>query len=405
MNILFLTMAQMLDINNYGIYTDLMRKFALEGHEVYIATPLQRRTKLSTQIRNNANVHILGIKTLNVTKTNVIEQGVGQLLLESQFKAAISKYWWDIHFDLILYSTPPITFTNVIKQLKKQNPKVITYLLLKDIFPQNAVDLGILTKKGIKGLLYRFFRNKEIELYKSSDFIGCMSPANVEYLLKHNQNITAHKVEIAPNSCDCITTSNKTDKTSIRKKFDLPLDKTILIYGGNLGKPQGIPFLLECLKANGNHKKCHFVIIGSGTEYNKLSTWIASANPSSVSLFNNLPKKEYDELANACDVGLIFLDYRFTIPNYPSRLLSYLTNQKPIIAATDENCDLGYIAEKNGFGYWCPSNSVEAFNNIITKITESNLTDMGQRGFAFYKNNYTIQHTYNAIMNHFNYHV
>ena len=184
MNVLFLTMVQMLDINNHGIYTDLMRKFAQEGHELYIATPLQRRTKLSTHIQNNANVHILGIKTLNVTKTNVIEQGIGQILLESQFKHAIAEHWRNIHFDLILYSTPPITFTNVIKYLKKHNSKAVTYLLLKDIFPQNAVDLGLLTKKGIKGLLYKFFRNKEIELYQNSDFIGCMSPANVEYVLK-----------------------------------------------------------------------------------------------------------------------------------------------------------------------------------------------------------------------------
>mgnify|MGYP003301257036 FL=1 len=115
MNILFLTMVQMLDINNNGIYTDLMRKFAKEGHNVYIATPVQRRTKLSTHLRNENNVHILGIKTLNVTKTNAIEQGIGQILLESQFKSAISKHWGGISFDLILYSTPPITFTNVIK--------------------------------------------------------------------------------------------------------------------------------------------------------------------------------------------------------------------------------------------------------------------------------------------------
>ena len=402
MNILFLTMVQMLDINNNGIYTDLMRKFAKEGHNVYIATPVQRRTKLSTHLRNENNVHILGIKTLNVTKTNAIEQGIGQILLESQFKSAISKHWGGISFDLILYSTPPITFTNVIKFLKKRNPKAITYLLLKDIFPQNAVDLGLLTKTGIKGILYKFFRKKEEELYKISDTIGCMSPANVEYVLKHNPNIPARKVEIAPNSCECITNTEKVEKNSIRQKFNLPLNKTILIYGGNLGKPQGIPFLLECLKANSEHKKCHFVVIGNGTEYNRLEAWVSSAKPSSVSLFKSLPKNEYNELASACDVGLIFLDYRFTIPNYPSRLLSYLTNKKPIIAATDKNCDLGHIAEKNGFGYWCPSNSVEAFNCVVDKISVSNLVEMGERGYYFYNNNYTIQHTYNSIMSHFN---
>jgi glycosyltransferase involved in cell wall biosynthesis len=147
------------------------------------------------------------------------------------------------------------------------------------------------------------------------------------------------------------------------------------------------------------------VVVGSGTYYHKLAQWYEIRKPLAVSVMKGLPKEDYDRLVQACQVGLIFLDYRFTIPNYPSRLLSYLTNQKPIIAATDKNCDLGYIAEKNGFGYWCPSNSVDAFNNVIIKITESNLTEMGQRGYDFYNNNYTIQHTYNAIMKHFNHHV
>ena len=93
MDILFLTMAQMLDINDNGIYTDLMRKFAKEGHNIYIATPLQLRTKLNTHVRSNNNVHILGIKTLNVTKTNAIEQGIGQILLEFQFISAIFCYF------------------------------------------------------------------------------------------------------------------------------------------------------------------------------------------------------------------------------------------------------------------------------------------------------------------------
>lgn len=399
MNVLFLTMAQMLDINNYGIYTDLMRKFTNQGHNVHIATPLQRRTKLDTHIIDNDNVHILGIKTLNVTKTNAIEQGVGQILLEYQFINAIKKYWNNTHFDLILYSTPPITFTNVIKHLKQKYPTAVTYLLLKDIFPQNALDLGMLTKKGIKGLLYSFFRKKEKELYRISDHIGCMSPANTKYVLEHNPQIPHNKVEIAPNSCDLIPLCEY-NRNDILQQYGLPTDKIILIYGGNLGKPQGIPFLIECLKANANHPKCHFVIIGNGTEYNKIKTWTQQANPSSVSLFASLPKEEYNQLASACDVGLIFLDYRFTIPNYPSRLLSYLTQRKPIIAATDNNCDLGYIAEANGFGFWCPSNSVAEFNKALEKIINNDLDAMGKQGYQFYLNNYTIQHTYDAIIRH-----
>ena len=61
-------------------------------------------------------VRILKVKTLNIQKTNVIEKGVGTLLVESQFKNAIKKHFGGIKFDLITYSTPPITFTNVVKK-------------------------------------------------------------------------------------------------------------------------------------------------------------------------------------------------------------------------------------------------------------------------------------------------
>ncbi len=403
MKILFLTMSSGVEsINTSGIYTDLIRKFRNEGHESYIIFPRERRLGLSTEVRVDDHVHSLGVRTLNVTKTNVIEKGIGQVLLESQFKAALKKYFGSVKFDLILYSTPPITFTKVIKYAKRKNPAAKTYLLLKDIFPQNAVDIGMLSKSGLKGLLYRAFRNKEKDLYRISDHIGCMSPANVEYVLRHNPEVDSSKVEVAPNSYDIPKFQNKlVESDFIRRKYGLPKDKPLLIYGGNMGKPQGIPFLLECMKAVKDREDCHFVIIGSGTEYPKLQTWVETDKPRSVSLFQRIPKEDYDLLANACDVGLIFLDYRFTIPNYPSRLLPYLMEKKPIIAATDPNCDTGTIAEANGYGFWCPSNSVEAFVSVVDKMLASDIKLMGENGYNFYLNNYTTDHTFNAIMRHF----
>lgn len=158
MNILFLTMYKMVDINENNIYPNLMKKFHQEGHEVFIVSPCERREGKPTTLRKKKGVHYLNIKTLNVQKTNVIEKGLGQILLEKQFKSAIKYYFGNIRFDVILYSTPPITFTEVIKWVKDKNPQAMTYLMLKDIFPQNAVDLGMLSKNGIKGLLYYYFR-------------------------------------------------------------------------------------------------------------------------------------------------------------------------------------------------------------------------------------------------------
>ncbi len=403
MNILFLTMSNIRDIEDHGIYTDLMRKFRNEGHQVYIAAPRDRRTGEATSLKEISGAQVLGIKTLNVQKTNVVEKGLGQVSMETLFKRAIKRYFKGIRFDLILYSTPPITFPKVIQYLKQQNPKAKTYLLLKDIFPQNAVDLGMMSKSGAKGVLYKFFRNKEKKLYALSDHIGCMSPSNVQYVLDHNPEVDPKKVEIAPNSYEVTDymAPSPEQVVEIRSKYHLPIDKPVFIYGGNLGKPQGIPFLMDCLEANKDRQDCHFVVVGSGTEYGKIEAWHNKVQPKSVSLFSFIPKEDYDKLVDSCDIGLIFLDYRFTIPNYPSRLLSYLMQHKPIIAATDPNCDTGTIAEANGYGFWCPSNSVEAFTKAVDKMLSSDIRQMGENGYKFFLDNYTVEHTYGAIMQHF----
>ena len=403
MNILFLTLVRLSNIGERGIYQDLMRKYRDEGHEVYIVTACERRVGLDTSLIESEGVHILNVKTLNIQKTNIVEKGIGTLLLEKQYKAAIKKYLKDVSFDLITYSTPPITFTNVVKYLKRKNPKAVSYLQLKDIFPQNAVDIALFSKRS---LFYLYFRWKEKELYRVSDYIGCMSPANVNFVLSHNPNIATEKVEIAPNSIELRERvlepgQEQAERLYVCKKYDLPTDKPLFIYGGNLGKPQGIDYLVRCLEANKNRMDCYFVVVGSGTDYDLLSSWYERNKNTNVKLMRSLPKADYDMLVRSCDVGMIFLDHRFTIPNYPSRLLSYLEYKMPVICATDVNTDIGRIAEENGYGYWCESVKPEDFTALVDKMLISDRKAMGEKGYEYLKNNYLVEHTYNAIMKHF----
>lgn len=402
MNIIFLTASRIRDIKSRGIYSDLLRKFRDEGHNVYIVSPNERRFNIPTGLNHVSGVHILGVRTLNIQKTNVIEKGISTLLLEKKFKQAIKKNFDGVEFDLILYSTPPVIWANVVRYLKRKNPRAISYLLLKDIFPQNAVDIGLFSKKSF---LFRYFRRIEVSLYKLTDFFGCMSPANVDFLLRNNEFINPQTVEIAPNSIELIDKKREVTfehRSEIRQKYNLPIDKPIFIYGGNLGKPQGISFLIECLNANADRNDCHFVVVGNGTEYSKLEAWYKVKLPLSVSLFSYLPKEDYDMLVQSCDIGLIFLDHRFTIPNYPSRLLSYLECKMPVIAATDVNTDIGRIAEDNGYGYWCESVDVKGFIECVDKYIEepTSVKIMGARGYQFLLNNYLVEHTYKKVIAH-----
>lgn len=394
MNVLFLTLVEINSIEERGIYQDLLRKFRNEGHNVTIITPVERRRKIPTNLIQKEGVSILQVKTFNIQKTNVIEKGIGTLAIEYQYLHAIKTFFNDKKFDLVLYSTPPITLVKVIEYVKKRD-HAYSYLLLKDIFPQNAVDMKML-KKG--GFLHKQFIKKEKKLYKISDSIGCMSPANVSFLLKNHPDLNKSKVEINPNTIEPKSFEySNTQKEQIRIKYQIPLDKKVLVYGGNLGKPQGLDFLLETIAAN-KIDEIYFLIVGDGTEFLKIKEWFISVNPVNAKLLQKLPKEDYDQLLSACDIGLIFLDKNFTIPNFPSRLLSYLEMKKPVLAATDLNTDIGQVIEDAGCGFWVEAGDINAIQKRIKELCSNDLDAMGQKGWELLHKDYLVEHSYSLIV-------
>ncbi len=401
MNILFFTLGRMDTIEGRGIYTDLLREFRNRGHSIYVVAQREKRTGLPTEMVEENGARLLHVRIGNITKCGSIEKGISTLRIEGQYLKAIKKHFSDVRFDLVMYSTPPITFVGAVDYIKKRDGAK-TYLLLKDIFPQNAVDIGMMSKKGIYGILYRYFRKKEKKLYAVSDFIGCMSRANVDYVLKHNPEVSPDKVEICPNSIDVTNMRVDTDtRLAMREKYGIPTDKKVFVYGGNLGKPQGIPFLIECLRAAKAEPNAHFLIVGDGTEYRKLEEYAKAAQQDNLTLMKKMPKKDYDRLVSACDVGMIFLDHRFTIPNFPSRLLSVLQAAAPVLACTDANTDIGKIIMDGGFGWWCESNDASAFANLVSQITASDIKSMGEAGYKYLEDNYTVSKAYDIIAKHF----
>lgn len=397
MNILYLTIVKIRDLDAESIYTDLMNEFIAHGHKVYIASPIEKKENRKSVHKTGRNYEIIGINIGNYFNARNIEKGMTIVTMEESYRRAIEHFWGDVKFDLILYSTPPITFNRIIRHFKKQG--VPTYLMLKDIFPQNAVDIGLMSTTGLKNILYRYFRSQEKELYRLSDTIGCMSEANVEYVLSHNPEIDRAKVEICPNAVR-IRERKAVDNKAVREKYGIPEDKVVFVYGGNLGLPQGPDFILQCLEANEKSKDTFILIVGSGTEYDRFHIWFADHNPRNSKLIEYLPHEEYMELLASCDVGLIFLDHRFTIPNFPSRLLSYMEMRMPVLVATDPNTDVGKVVHDNGFGYWCESNDVEKFVELLRKLGTADRTAMGEKARRYLAENYTSERVYEIIMKH-----
>lgn len=399
MNILFLTALKIENIKNRGIYHDLMREFASHDHNMYIVSPVERREKKPSTLTSEGNVHYLTISTLNIQKTNIIEKGLATLSMEHLFLWRVKKHFDDVKFDLIIYSTPPITFTKVISYIKDKNGAK-TYLLLKDIFPQNAIDMKMMLRKG---LFHRYFRNKEKKLYQISDFIGCMSEANRSYIVHHNPEIDKNKIEVNPNSIDPLPVNELEfeEKDFIKKNYGLPTKKKIFIYGGNLGVPQGLDFLLETIEKNKNDSRMYFLIVGTGTEFRKMQKWFFINKPKNSKLISGLPKNEYDKLLKVCDVGLIFLHKDFTIPNFPSRLLSYLENKQPVLVSVDKVTDIGKEVVLHDSGFSVLAGDTEDMTrklNYFCSLHEDDFNQLRNNARKYLEQNFLVSQSYEKIM-------
>jgi glycosyltransferase involved in cell wall biosynthesis len=398
MNVLFLTLIAIRDIGEHGIYTDLMRCFVEAGHQVTILSADEGGAGAGPVSSGGpgAGARVIRVGTGAVQKTGLLKKGLATITLEKKYIDAIKRHCGDVRFDLVLYSTPPITFGKAVGFVKKRDGAK-SYLLLKDIFPQNAVDLGMMEKGGI---LYRYFRKKEERLYMLSDWIGCMSQANADYVVRHDPWIDASKVHVNPNS---ITPgpagADPGERARLRGKYGIPLDARAFIYGGNLGKPQDVPFVIECLRTQVGKAGRHFVVCGNGTEYPLLEHFFESARLGNMTLIGGLPKEAFDPLVRACDVGLIFLDHRFTIPNYPSRLLSYMEASLPVLACTDTSTDIGKTVVDGGFGWWCESDDPGKAADLIDEVCGMRADELpGKQAYQYLLQHFTAQQSYDRIL-------
>ena len=398
--LLFLTLITIKSLDDRGIYTDLLRKFHEEGFDITIISPIERRYQENNCVKIINGVRYINVKTLNIQKTNIIEKGLATILIEYQFLKMLKKYTKDIKFDIILYSTPPITIVKPIKYIKERDD-ALSYLLLKDIFPQNAVDMGILKKNS---LIYKFFRRKEKYLYNISNYIGCMSNANSKYLVTHNKYLNKDFIEVNPNSISPKVFLNKySHRKNLNNKYSIPEKSLIFLYGGNLGLPQGLDFFMKVLEINMHDENMFFLIIGSGTESNIIKKFIEKKEIKNALYLSNFSKNEYDLIIESCDIGLIFLSNKFTIPNFPSRMLSYLENKMPIIAATDITTDIGEIIVNSGAGISLISGDIVAMQSALNKYVNDRelVISHGENAHQLLMKNYLVNTTYNLINNKF----
>ncbi|MBO6148426.1 MAG: glycosyltransferase family 4 protein [Lachnospiraceae bacterium] len=387
-----LCLFQKFSFSSSTIYLDLVRALSERGHELFIVAG-------TTEKKDAGHLHTEdGIPTAYVNlpdqfHASPIRKGLIQLTIGRLFLKAVKRWFWSQKLDMIIYPTPPITLAGILKPFKRHFGAV-NYLMLKDIFPQNAVDLGMM-KQG--GALHSYFRHMEKSLYCNSDRIGCMSEGNLLYVKEHYPFIQEKKLELFPNT------------VAVKPLGALPEAGTgnsarplTFIVGGNLGKPQAIGFILSCIGELGDDDNIEFIFIGDGTEFSKVQSYISEQKGKHIELHKELPRREYEALLDKCDIGVVSLDSRFTIPNYPSRTLSYMQMAKPMLAITDEITDIReLITEKACCGWWCPSNDSKKVVDKIREIEKNRqlIAEYGRNGRKYLEAHFSVARSVEILEN------
>lgn len=380
------------------IYTDLAEALHHAGHNITVAVADQSRNNTITQIRKERGFEVLRIVTGKYYDVSMIEKGITTLKLPLLMKKYIKSFLGNRTFDFILFESPPVTNAGVVAWAK-QHFKCPSYLMLKDIFPQNAVDLGIIRENSI---LHYFFLRQEKKLFQTADFIGCMSIANKQYVLDHNAAwINSDKLEIFPNTKK-IAALKIIGEFPMRKKYGIPENTCVFLFGGNMGKPQFVELLCEAIIACKDDKNIFFLFIGRGTDRHKLINTIQTNQIKNALVIKNLPRNEFEQITQECDVGLIVLDPRFSVPNYPSRILTYMEYAMPVIAAIDKATDYKDLIETANCGAWVWSGDNNGFINLVKEMSKlEKRSVLGTNGRLYMEENFNVEKSVKILEGHF----
>ena len=394
--LLFFSLFKIESIDDQGIYPDLLGQFSLNNFDIFILSPYERGDKIKRKLYKNKNVTIIQVKSLKTQKTNKIEKLISSLCLQFLFLREYKKELNDIEFDIVLFPTPTIFVNNFLKKIRLSKDG-FKYLLLKDIFPQNAIDLNFIKSNSF---LAKFFKKVEKKLYDNVDYIGCMSLANKNFLLD-NRNINKDKVEVNPNSLD-LSKYPIFKKKTFRKSENILEDDLIFVFGGNLGMPQGIEKIMKVARYLETQNSMHLIICGNGTESDNLRNFIKKENLKMTRLYNNLTKHEYLRIVNESNMGLVFLYKSFTIPNYPSRILDYMNYKLPVFSWTDNVSDVGdiFINNKAGFSYKSKNNFSE-IKTLFSGLSAKELKKMGENSYKLLIDNFQSKKSFELIFKKF----
>lgn len=352
---------------------DLAREFLAQGHEPVVLTPdegLAQPWKLET----TDGIQVLRLRALKTRDIGYARRMINEFILPWAMRYGVARSpLAGATWDAVVWYSPSIFFGPLVSWLKKRSG-CPSYLILRDIFPDWAVDLGILR---LNGPAYRALKVIERQQHDAADVIGIQAPSNDVYLERVKRN-PRQRLEVLWNwllpaaNIGCRIDLSKTRLAG----------RTIFVYAGNMGVAQGLDVLIELVERLESRSDVGFVFVGRGSELPRLLRETSNRNLPNVLFYEEIEPEEIPGLLAQCHVGLLALDPRHRTHNIPGKFLTYLQAGLPVLARINPNNDLVDLIERNGVGRVDTAESADSLEAMARAMADdaTGRRTMGERG-------------------------
>lgn len=367
------------------LMAELAHELAERGHSVTVLTnlpgyKLDAATDAAryTEDMREGKVRVLRVKTLPLHNSGFITRGFAQLAAPYQYWKVLKRYEPE-RFDAVIVYTPPLPLFQIGAWAKKQGARFL--LNVQDLFPQNAIDLGVLNNP----LAIALFRWIERRAYRSAEVITAHSPMNRKMLIEQNPGIE-RKVLVLHNWIEESQFTADTSTENFRESWSLQ-GKFIAVYGGVLGPAQGLEVILDLAERVRDLSDLVFLIVGDGMEKERLQSEAAARNLTNIAFKPFVARERYPALLHAADVGFLTLSPKMKTPVVPGKILGYMAMGLPVLAIVNKESDAHVIVQDAECGYSCNSDDLAAAEGLVRRLyaERAMLKQTGERGRTYAK--------------------
>ena len=342
---------------------DLAEEFFRLGHEITVIVP-SVGLKNPWMIESVNGVQVLRLSAPRTKDISYVRRALAEMLLPFVMLRNIRKSpLGSVNWEAIVWYAPSIFFGPLVAALKRP-ANCRSYLILRDIFPEWAVDMKLMRR----GLAYRFFKLIERYQYSVADTIGVQSAANLDYVAKWVKG-SRTRLEVLNNWL----AQSPSAGSSISVAATPLSGRTILVYAGNMGAAQGMDFVLGLAERLRDHRNVGFLFVGRGSEVLRLRATAMQRSLHNVVFNDEIEPSEIPGLFQQCHIGLVALDPRHKTHNIPGKFLAYIQAGLPVLARLNVGNDLADLIDKEGVGRAYVGESLDAFAQCALGLVEDNV--------------------------------